>query len=343
MRVLKLLWSSTLLVASVSADHHEFERFECSAGQQQQILDSVYKCSTSSVMLDLRQLILSSNVSLGVPMEEVVQVVPDNIPVERCLGGCHLPAHSCHPIQVRQRQVEVMLVLARWPQGELQVVCDSIQVEDHLTCGCGCEVKPEHCSKRHFYQETTCRCLCRHSEERSTCIESGRTWDQSTCTCTCPRHTWTSCSTGYVFDYSSTCSCVLISALASQGLLPALVLLSLALVAVVAGGLVLRRRKVKLRNNKVTRTPLMSQISVAEYEVRKATTEMGQTSTAVRFEKKTKEFKPFSEIGFLSVQTIQGDVIPETSIPSRKSIDTVTGSEIPELAEKSEVKQSVQR
>ena len=88
----------------------------------------------------------------------------------------------------------------------------------------------------------------------------------------------------------------------------------------------------------------MSQISVAEYEVRKATkTEMGQTSTAVRFEKKTKEFKPFSEIGFLSVQTIQGDVIPETSIPSRKSIDTVTGSEIPELAEKSEVKQSVQR
>ena len=196
MRTVKLLWSSTLLVASVSADHHEFEGFECSAGQQQQILNSVYKCSTSSVMLDLRQLILSSNVSLGVPMEEVVQVVPDNVPVERCLGGCHLPAHSCHPIQVRQRQVEVMLVLARWPQGELQVVCDSIQVEDHLTCGCGCEVKPEHCSKRHFYQETTCRCLCRHSEERSTCIESGRTWDQNTCTCTCPRHTWTSCSTG---------------------------------------------------------------------------------------------------------------------------------------------------
>ena len=87
----------------------------------------------------------------------------------------------------------------------------------------------------------------------------------------------------------------------------------------------------------------MSQISVAEYEVRKATTEMGQTSTAVRFEKKTKEFKPFSELGFMSVQTIQGDVIPETSSPSSKSIDTVTGSEIPELAEKSEVKQSVQR
>ena len=196
----------------------------CSVSERSKLLSSGVQCNTRSVMLDLRKLILSSNVSLGVPMEEVVQVVPDNIPVERCLGGCHLPAHSCHPIQVRQRQVEVMLVLARWPQGELQVVCDSIQVEDHLTCGCGCEVKPEDCSKRHFYQETTCRCLCRHTEERSTCIESGRTWDQNTCTCTCPRHTWTSCSTGYVFDYSSSCSCVLISALASQGLLPALVL-----------------------------------------------------------------------------------------------------------------------
>ena len=89
----------------------------CSVSQRSKLLSSGVQCNTRSVMLDLRQLILSSNVSLGVPMEEVVQVVPDNIPVERCLGGCHLPAHSCHPIQVRQRQVEVMLVLARWPRG----------------------------------------------------------------------------------------------------------------------------------------------------------------------------------------------------------------------------------
>ena len=99
----------------------------------------------------------------------------------------------------------------------------------------------------------------------------------------------------------------------------------------------------KLSHAKVTRTLLMSQISVVEYEVRKATTEMSQTSTAIRFEKRAKEFQPFSELGFMSVQTIQGDVIPETSSPSSKSIDTVTGSEIPELAEMSELKQSMQR
>ena len=87
----------------------------------------------------------------------------------------------------------------------------------------------------------------------------------------------------------------------------------------------------------------MSQISVAEYEVRKATTEMGQISTAIIFEKGAKDFQPFSELGIMSEQTVQGDVISMTSSPFSKYIDTVTGSEIPELAEKSEVKQSVQR
>ena len=77
--------------------------------------------------------------------------------------------------------------------------------------------------------------------------------------------------------------------------------------------------------------------------VRKATAEIDETSRAVRFVKGAKDFQPFSELGFMSVQTIQGDVILETSSPSSKSIDTVTGSEIPELAEKSEVQQSVQR
>ena len=246
---------------------------DCNSIKRSALLFSGVECSVSPVMLDLRHLMSASNSSLGVPVEEVVQVVPDTVPVERCQGGCSLPAHACHPTQVVEREVEVMLVLARWPHGEHQVVCSSLQVEDHLDCGCGCEVKPEHCSHRHYYQESTCRCLCRHTEERAVCIESGRTWDHNTCTCTCPRYTWTSCSTGYVFDYSSSCTCVLISALASQGLLPALILLTLALVAAVAVGLALRSR-IQLTNTVKTRTPLMSQISVVEYEIRERRTEI---------------------------------------------------------------------
>ena len=246
---------------------------DCNSIKRSALLFSGVECSVSPVMLDLRHLMSASNSSLGVPVEEVVQVVPDTVPVERCQGGCSLPAHACHPTQVVEREVEVMLVLARWPHGEHQVVCSSLQVEDHLDCGCGCEVKPEHCSHRHYYQESTCRCLCRHTEERAVCIESGRTWDHNTCTCTCPRYTWTSCSTGYVFDYSSSCTCVLISALASQGLLPALILLTLALVAAVAVGLALRSR-IQLTNTVKTRTPLMSQISVVEYEIRERRTKI---------------------------------------------------------------------
>ena len=273
----RLLWASLKFLAFLSIQ--QVGGFECSVGQQQQILDSVVRCSTGGVMLDLRQLILASNSSgLGVPVEEVVQVVPDTVAVSRCKGGCNLPAHSCHPTQVAEREVEVMLVLARWPQGEHQVVCSSVQVEDHLACGCGCAVKPEHCSQRHYYQESTCRCLCRHTEERAVCIESGRTWDHNSCSCNCPRHTWTSCSTGYVFDYSSSCSCVLISALASQGLLPALLLLTLALLVLLGGVVALRRRR-QLADTVKTRTPLMSQISVAEYEIRESSLEMSSPET----------------------------------------------------------------
>ena len=279
---------------------------DCSAIHRNTLLSSVVKCSTGPVMLDLRHLILASNSSLGVPVEEVVQVVPDTVAVSRCKGGCNLPAHSCHPTQVVKRQVEVMLVLARWPQGEHQVVCSSIQVEDHLACGCGCEVKPEHCSQRHYYQESTCRCLCRHTEERAVCIESGRTWDHNTCTCTCPRHTWTSCSTGYVFDYSSSCSCVLISALASQGLLPALVLLTLALVATVGGGLALRRRS-QLADTAMTRTPLMSQLSVAEYELGSPDRNSNVVDEGVSTVKAARETKQFPSLEFKSDQLLESD------------------------------------
>merc|ERR1712150_99607 len=96
----------------------------------------------------------------------------------------------------------------------------------------------------------------------------GRTWDHNTCTCTCPRYTWTSCSTGYVFDYSSSCTCVLISALASQGLLPALILLTLALVALLGGALVLIHRARRRDNRGSARTPLMSQVSKVEFEMK---------------------------------------------------------------------------
>ena len=57
---------------------------DCSATHRNAILSSVVKCSTSPVMLDLRHLILASNSSLGVPVEEVVQVVPDTVAVSRC-------------------------------------------------------------------------------------------------------------------------------------------------------------------------------------------------------------------------------------------------------------------
>ena len=240
------------------------EGFECSSELQRRILSSEVNCSSGTTMLDLHQFLPESNLTkLGVSVEDVLHMVPDSVPVKRCKGGCSQIAHSCQPTQVVERHVEVMLVLARWPQGENQVVCSSFQVEDHLSCGCGCKVKPHQCSQHHYFLEGICKCLCRHTEKRASCIKSGRSWDEKTCACTCPRHTWTQCSTGYVFDSSFSCSCVLTSALASQSLLPSLVLVTL---VIVLAALLLIRRAIGQRNRRMVRTPLFSKVNYEEGE-----------------------------------------------------------------------------
>ena len=259
--------------------------FECASENQRRIISSAVNCSTSTTMLDLRQLLPESNISkLGVSVEEVIHMVPDTVPVKRCRGGCSLLAHTCQPTQVVERQVEVMLVLARWPQGEHQVICSSIQVEDHLNCGCSCQVKPDDCSPAHYFLESICKCLCRQTDNRASCIKSGLHWDSKTCSCRCPRHTWTSCSTGYVFDESSSCSCVLAAAFASQSLLPSLVLLFFVLVAFLGGGFLHLRRARRQRKRSEARTPLhLLLVSKLKYEERKSQFEIEKNSCETIF------------------------------------------------------------
>ena len=132
---------------------------QCRAEQQHSILRSMTHCGPQSGLVQLREVLAASNMTevLGLGMEEVVQVLPDVIRVDRCGGGCHLPQHSCTPTKVEQVEVEVMLVLARWPQGEHQVLCTTLQVEEHSSCGCGCKVQPHHCSSKQTYHHANCR------------------------------------------------------------------------------------------------------------------------------------------------------------------------------------------
>ena len=149
----------TLLLSMVKPAESSSLSSQCGAEQQRSILRSMSHCGPRQGLVQLREVLAASNVTevLGLGMEEVVQVLPDVIRVDRCGGGCHLPQHSCTPTKVEQVEVEVMLVLARWPQGEHQVLCTTLQVEEHSSCGCGCKVQPHHCSSKQTYHHANCR------------------------------------------------------------------------------------------------------------------------------------------------------------------------------------------
>ena len=262
-------WLVMLMILSVKVvDASPPSSLECSALQQKQILDSTPGCGPRQHLVETRQLLLS-NSTMDLGPEEVVQVIPDLVRVERCGGGCQLPGHRCAPSQVNLQEVEVMVVLARWPQGEHQVVCTSLQVEEHSSCTCGCRVRPQHCSARQTYHPASCSCLCSNLEERATCLREGKAWHQEECRCTCPAQAWRSCSTGYVFDFTGSCSCVLISLVSSEALLTTAVLLAVALAGAVVGMVVYKNRlQVKIEASGGHRTVLMSQISRVDYEER---------------------------------------------------------------------------
>ena len=78
-----------------------------------------------------------------------------------------------------------------------------------------------------------CRCVCNNTRQRADCIAADKVWDPDTCQCHCPLHTIQPCSTGYMFDFSYTCSCLLIAVEGNPGLIAAIALLSFLSVVIV--------------------------------------------------------------------------------------------------------------
>lgn len=226
-----------LLLLAVRAVRGE----ECSAHRQMDILTSVPHCTPRVEVQSLLPLLQSSNLTqrLGVLPSEVVQVKPSTLERRLCLGSCTARPYSCTPTREETEEVEVMLVLSRWPQGEHQVICTSLQVVQQVECGCRCQ--PLRCSSGSSFSSSSCSCICEDSSARTACTASGRQWSPSSCSCSCPPNSWRVCSTGYIFDLGGSCQCVQVAAAAHKGSVAALVLLSVSVViTVVAGFLMLR-------------------------------------------------------------------------------------------------------
>eukprot|EP00091_Calanus_sinicus_P016188 TRINITY_DN35454_c0_g1_i1.p1 TRINITY_DN35454_c0_g1~~TRINITY_DN35454_c0_g1_i1.p1 ORF type:complete len:217 (-),score=49.35 TRINITY_DN35454_c0_g1_i1:65-715(-) len=194
--------------------------------------------------------------------------------------------------------IPVMLVLSQWPHGEHEILCSEALVEVHHECQCGCKLEKHHCHQQlQYYHQPSCRCICNNVEERSNCLLAGKVWDPHSCQCHCPLRTIQPCSTGYMFDFSSSCACVQVSAEASEGMVAAIVILSLSMAGLIIAGLVMYNKKTGLfkersesnltdaensETEQVHRTGLMSQKSRREYEVES----MGGSVTLGQFDQR---------------------------------------------------------
>ena len=118
-----------------------------------------------------------------------------------------------------------MVVLSQFPSVQTTTECGFVEVEEHVDCACDCPVQAHHCRADQYYSPSGCQCLCSDQQARHSCIMRGMQWDPTNCMCVCPMASWKVCSTGYIFDFTTTCQCVPVSTTASLGLMVAVAVL----------------------------------------------------------------------------------------------------------------------
>jgi len=135
-------------------------------------------------------------------------VAPSHVEVNRCGGSCPHSYFSCVPSEVQYKDVPVILTERSITPGVVTSLCTSLSVEEHVSCQCGCKVRPEDCSSTQAFVPYECSCACMNKEERAACLAAGWHWDRSICQCMCPGRPYPACPSSYVFDYQEKCACV---------------------------------------------------------------------------------------------------------------------------------------
>ncbi len=225
----------------------------CTPGQQRNILQAVTGCQARDTLIDLREHMPNAS--------NVIQVIPDFATVKRCGGSCDVHSHRCVATAKRMKRLEVMVVVTQFPRRRTETECGFVDVEEDVGCVCDCPVQPDDCRQEdQFYEPSSCQCLCRDQEARNRCVRDGMQWDPVNCLCICPIAEWKVCSTGYIFDFTSTCQCVPTSTTASTGLVAAIIVLVSCFLVTMVGGYIMFRKRVGLfRNlNAVRRNTVMS-------------------------------------------------------------------------------------
>ena len=110
----------------------------------------------------------------------------------------------------RLRQVPVMLSKCGINSGTCDKECATLEVTEHLKCACACPLSPQSCSAVQTFRPELCACQCNDKLARQTCLDSGRVWNDATCSCGCSlpdAAAEAACPIGEVFS-TDKCACV---------------------------------------------------------------------------------------------------------------------------------------
>ena len=136
---------------------------------------------------------------------DVQQMTPSYVEVNLCDGACHSNRQGCVAIKTVMKKIPVMLAKCGIKTGKCSKECVEVDIEDHVECGCACEMGEDDCdNKTHYFVPDLCACQCRDLQIRRQCLDQGRIWSEQDCSCGCPAvHT---CSSGSTYS-NTTCSC----------------------------------------------------------------------------------------------------------------------------------------
>ncbi|XP_040571148.1 uncharacterized protein [Lepeophtheirus salmonis] len=222
-----------------------FQSSTCTDSQQLSILESVIHCRLRDTTLHLDDEM--TNVT------NAIQIIPDVVVVKRCKGSCHLQSHQCVPTSTKRKSINVMIVVSQFPLGHAKTRCETIEIEEHSECSCGCPIGPATCSHDQYFEPGSCRCICSDHRARNLCAGRGMLWDMKRCMCMCPISTWTACSTGYSFDFLDTCICLPINNNASTSILVTSIIFISFFIASAIGGYYIHHRNMKRNRIKAER------------------------------------------------------------------------------------------
>ena len=213
------------------------ESNQCSPNQLQETLSRATKeeCRPRPVIVPVPN-----------PTDTLQLMAPTHVEVMRCVGSCSHFQHSCVPSEVKMKSVPLVLTEHTIEQGFASSYCGEVEIEEHISCDCGCQLSTMSCSPYQLFLPYECRCACKNAEERDSCLSQGWHWDRDSCQCMCPGRPYPMCPSSYMFDYLYTCSCVQLQSFALTELELVVLVLSLSLAGAIFSILQCYRRKIGL-------------------------------------------------------------------------------------------------